>query len=288
VDTQDELGRRFEERRGRLRTLAGAVLGSAAEAEDAVQEAWLRLARTDTTTIDDLDAWLTTIVARIAQDMLRGRARRGLREVPDDATALTDVPGGADPADRAVLAESVGAALLVVLDELSPEERIAFVLHDTFVVPFVEIGRLLDRSPQAAKQLAHRARRRVQGRAPVTSDPARQRTLVEAFLAASQHGRFEALVTLLHPDVVLRADAVAVAMGSPGRVEGPTAVAGMFNGRALAAEAALVDGAAAIVWSVGGRPRVVWDFLLDGDRVVAIDMIADPEHLASVEIAPAT
>jgi RNA polymerase sigma factor (sigma-70 family) len=287
VDEHDELGRRFEERRGRLRTLAGAVLGSAAEAEDAVQEAWLRLARTDVTAIDDLDAWLTTVVARIALDMLRGRARRRLREVPE-ATEPTDVPGGADPADRAVLAESVGAALLVVLDELSPEERIAFVLHDTFVVPFAEIGRLLDRSPQAAKQLAHRARRRVQGRTPVTSDPARQRPLVEAFLAASQDGQFEALVALLHPDVVLRADAVAVAMGSPARVEGPAAVAGVFNGRALAAQATLIDGAAGIVWAVGGRPRVVWDFLVDGDRVVAIDMIADPEHLASLGIATAS
>jgi RNA polymerase sigma-70 factor (ECF subfamily) len=286
VDEHDELGRRFEERRGRLRTLAGAVLGSAAEAEDAVQEAWLRLARTDVTAIEDLDAWLTTVVARIALDMLRGRARRRFREVPD-AAELTDVPGGADPADRAVLAESVGAALLVVLDELSPEERIAFVLHDTFVVPFAEIGRLLDRSPQAAKQLAHRARRRVQGRAPVTSDPARQRPLVAAFLAASQSGQFEALVALLHPHVVLQADAVAVAMGSPGQLEGSAAVAGVFNGRALAAHAALVDGAAGIVWSVGGRPRVVWDFLVDGDRVVAIDMIADPEHLAALEITGA-
>jgi RNA polymerase sigma-70 factor (ECF subfamily) len=286
VDEHDELGRRFEERRGRLRTLAGAVLGSAAEAEDAVQEAWLRLARTDVRAIEDLDAWLTTVVARIALDMLRGRARRRFREVPD-AAELTDVPGGADPADRAVLAESVGAALLVVLDELSPEERIAFVLHDTFVVPFAEIGRLLDRSPQAAKQLAHRARRRVQGRAPVTSDPARQRPLVAAFLAASQRGQFEALVALLHPDVVLQADAVAVAMGSPAQLEGPAAVAGVFNGRALAAHAALVDGAAGIVWSVGGRPRVVWDFLVDGDRVVAIDMIADPEHLAALEITGA-
>ena len=286
MDEHDELGRRFEERRGRLRTLAGAVLGSAAEAEDAVQEAWLRLARTDVRAIEDLDAWLTTVVARIALDMLRGRARRRFREVPD-AAELTDVPGGADPADRAVLAESVGAALLVVLDELSPEERIAFVLHDTFVVPFAEIGRLLDRSPQAAKQLAHRARRRVQGRAPVTSDPARQRPLVAAFLAASQSGQFEALVALLHPDVVLQADAVAVAMGSPGQLEGPAAVAGVFNGRALAARAALVDGAAGIVWSVGGRPRVVWDFLVDGDRVVAIDMIADPEHLAALEITGA-
>ena len=286
MDEHDELGRRFEERRGRLRTLAGAVLGSAAEAEDAVQEAWLRLARTDVTAIEDLDAWLTTVVARIALDMLRGRARRRFREV-SDAAELTDVPGGADPADHAVLAESVGAALLVVLDELSPEERIAFVLHDTFVVPFAEIGRLLDRSPQAAKQLAHRARRRVQGRAPVTSDPARQRPLVAAFLAASQRGQFEALVALLHPDVVLQADAVAVAMGSPAQLEGPAAVAGVFNGRALAAHAALVDGAAGIVWSVGGRPRVVWDFLVDGDRVVAIDMIADPEHLATLEITGA-
>lgn len=286
MDEHDELGRRFEERRGRLRTLAGAVLGSAAEAEDAVQEAWLRLARTDVRAIEDLDAWLTTVVARIALDMLRGRARRRFREV-SDAAELTDVPGGADPADRAVLAESVGAALLVVLDELSPEERIAFVLHDTFVVPFAEIGRLLDRSPQAAKQLAHRARRRVQGRAPVTSDPARQRPLVAAFLAASQSGQFEALVALLHPDVVLQADAVAVAMGSPAQLEGPAAVAGVFNGRALAAHAALVDGAAGIVWSVGGRPRVVWDFLVDGDRVVAIDMIADPEHLATLEITGA-
>jgi RNA polymerase sigma-70 factor (ECF subfamily) len=290
VDENDVLGGRFEEHRAHLRGVALRMLGSPAEADDAVQEAWLRLNRSDVAGVDNLRAWLTTVVARVALDMLRARTARHRAELVDTAD-LVDVPDRSadrgDPEHEAVLADSVGAALLVVLETLSPTERLAFVLHDMFSVPFDEIGGILDRSPDAAKQLAHRGRRKVRygGRA-VESDPARQRAVIDAFLAASREGDFDGLVALLHPGVELRADAAAVRMGAPERLTGPAAVAGMFSGRAQAAEAALVADAVGVMWAVNGRPRVLWDVVVRDGRIVAIEMIADADELRALAPTP--
>jgi RNA polymerase sigma-70 factor (ECF subfamily) len=281
----DWLAERFEQHRVRLRGVAFRMLGSTAEAEDAVQEVWIRLNRTGAGAVDNLGGWLTTTVGRVALDMLRSRQSR--REDPsgdvvDLAGATVD---GRDPADEAVLAASVGAALLVVLESLAPAERLAFVLPDMFAVPFDDIGAILDRSPDAAKQLAHRARRKVQGTEPTTeADRAGQRRVVDAFLAASRNGEFDALVALLHPGVALRADAAAVRMGSAQAVTGADSVAAVFSGRARAATAALIDGAVGVIWAVQGRTKVAWDFTLQDGVVIAIDMIADPDHLAELEI----
>ena len=221
MDDDAWLAQQFEQNRSHLRGVAFRMLGSTAEADDAVQEAWLRLARSDHAAIDNLGGWLTTVVARVSLDMLRSRSSR--REEDGDAPHLAVVGDAARPEDEAVLVDSVGAALLVVLDTLAPAERLAFVLHDTFGVSFEEIGAMLDRSPDAAKQLAHRARRKVRGGdEAVDADPARQRQVVEAFLAASRTGDLDALIAVLHPDIVLRADAAAVAMGSPEEVAGAT------------------------------------------------------------------
>jgi RNA polymerase sigma factor (sigma-70 family) len=272
----------FEEHRAHLTAVAFRILGSVTEAEDAVQEAWLRLDRSGPDGVANLGGWLTTVVGRVALDMLRARGVR--RRLDDDLR--TQPPTQADPEDDAVLADTVGAALLVVLDTLTPPERLAFVLHDMFAVPFEDIGTVLERSPQAAKQLAHRARRKVRGQDPAAaSDPVRQRAVVDAFLAASRDGDFEALVALLHPDVVLVADAAAVAMGSSERVRGAAEVAAVFSGRALAARAATVGAGLGLVWAVNGRPRVAWAFTIGRDGVVAIEMIADPGRLAGLEVS---
>jgi RNA polymerase sigma-70 factor (ECF subfamily) len=287
----DWLAERFESHRAHLRAVAYRMLGSQAEADDAVQEAWLRLSRSDPRDIGNLAGWLTTVVGRVSLDMLRSRASR--RE--DASTSAGATPALADvvplerrdPEAEAVLADSVGSALLVVLDTLTPSERLAFVLHDIFAVPFDEIGPILNRSSQAAKQLASRARRKVQGsesgREP--ADRARQRQIVDAFLAASRSGNFDALVALLHPDVVLEADAAAVRMGSPPEIRGAVGVAGTFSGRALAAQAAVIDGAVGVVWMVGGRPKVAWDFTVADGKVVHIDMIAAGESLDALDVA---
>jgi RNA polymerase sigma factor (sigma-70 family) len=273
----------FEEHRSHLTSVAYRMLGSAAEAEDAVQEAWLRLARSEVAGVENPRGWLTTVVARICLDQLRARAAR--RETP--VAALPEVPssGAADPAEEAALADSVGLALLVVLDTLAPAERLAFVLHDLFAVPFEEVARVLDRSPDAARQLASRARRRVRGAAPSADGAAPgRRAVVEAFLAAARGGDLGALVALLDPDVVVRADSFAVASGADAEVGGADAVAAYFSGRARAARVAEVDGVVQLVWSAGGRPRVVFAFTLHGDRVVRIDLVADPERLAAVSL----
>lgn len=279
------LADRFETHRAHLRAVARRMLGSASDADDAVQEAWLRLSRADTSEVDNLGGWLTTVVARISLDMLRSRASR--REDHSDA----ELPDGVDmsigdgPEHQAELADSVGAALVVVLDTLSPSERLAFVLHDLFAVPFDDVGAILHRSPNAAKQLASRARHKVHGTGPsADTDPARQRLVVDAFLAASRGGDFEALISLLAPDVVLRADAAAVRMGSPEELRGPAAVAGMFSGRALGAQPAMVDGGVGMVWIVGDRAKVVWDVVIDQGKIVAIDMIAAPDTLGDLDL----
>jgi RNA polymerase sigma-70 factor (ECF subfamily) len=218
--------------------------------------------------------------------MLRSRASR--REDPAGANLpdpIESLTAGSDPEHEALLADTVGSALLVVLDSLSAAERLVFVLHDMFAVPFDEIGAIVGRSPNAAKQLASRARQKVQGSGPVEdADPNRQREVVDAFLAASRNGDFEALVALLDPDVVLQADSAAVRMGSPDEVRGATAVAGTFSGRALAARAALIDGAVGIVWAVDGRTRVAWDFTITGGKILHIDMLAAPASLNDLDL----
>ena len=277
----------FEASREHLWSVALRVLGSAAEADDAVQETWLRLSGSDVEAVRSLDAWLTTVVARVALDMLRARARRPALELAAEDDARHEPPSGApDPQDEAVLADSVGAALLVVLDALSPDERLAFVLHETFGVPFQQIGEVLGRSPAAAKQLAHRARHKVRDRQPApVGDRQRHRAVVDAFLAAAREGRFEALVALLHPDAEVRADPAAVALGAPARTRGAADVAAMFAGRAVAARVVLISGVPGLAWFAGGRPRVVWEVAVADGRVLGMDMLADPDRLAALELA---
>jgi len=262
------------------------MLGSLAEADDAVQESWLHLSRAGTSGVKNLGGWLTTVVARVCLDMLRSRNSR--REEPLGAYVPEPIMSredGIDPEHEALLADSVGLALLVVLETLTPAERLAFVLHDMFAVSFDEIAPIVGRSPATARQLASRARRRVQGAATVPdTDLTRQREVVGAFLAASRGGDFDALLALLDPDVVLRADRAAVAMGSSGEVRGAPAVAEQFSGRARAALPALVNGAAGLVWAPGGRPRVVFGFTIARAKIVQIDLVADPERLRQLDL----
>ena len=282
----DWLGQQFEARRAHLRSVAYRMLGSTGEADDAVQEAWFRLSRSDPDSIENLSGWLTTVVARVSLDMLRSRGAR--REEPAGVhppDELERVAPDGDPEHEAVLADSVGAALLVVLDALTPAERLAFVLHDLFAVPFDEIGAIVSRSPAAAKQLASRARRKVQGsHRPSDADPARQRVVVDAFLAASRQGEFDALVALLDPEIALEADSTAVSMGSPEAVLGASAVASFFSGRAQGARPALIDGAVGMAWVVGGRTRVAWEFTIVDDKIAHIAMLAERDALDDLDL----
>jgi RNA polymerase sigma-70 factor (ECF subfamily) len=279
MSQSDWLAERFETHRAHREAVAHRMLGSRVEADDAVQEAWLRLSRSDTTAIENLGGWLTTVVARVSLDMLRARSAR--REDPSEE--LVAVRAADDPEEDAVVADSVGAALLIVLDTLTPTERLAFVLHDLFAVPFEEIAAIVGRSPSATKMLTSRARAKVRGSAPVAdADPARRRAVIDAFLAASRGGDFDALVALLHPDVVLEADGAAVRMGSPARVDGAAAVAGTFAGRARAAQPALIEGSVGMAWAVGGQTKVAWDFSIVDGKIVHIDMLASPELLAEL------
>jgi RNA polymerase sigma factor (sigma-70 family) len=285
------LAERFEQQRPQLRAVAYRMLGSVSEAEDAVQETWLRLARADTAEVDNLAAWLTTVVARVCLNTLRARAAR--REDPLDVRLpdpVVEVTGAdADPAHAAVLADSVGLALLVVLDTLTPSERLAFVLHDMFGVPFEEIGALVDRSPAAARQLASRARRRVRGQAPVPDpDLARQREVVTAFLAAAREGDFDGLVAVLHPDVVLRSDGGTARARHSTVLTGAGVVAAQattFGRFSPFARPVLVNGAAGVLVSAAGRPLSVMAFTVTGGRIAAIDVIADPDRLAALDLA---
>jgi RNA polymerase sigma factor (sigma-70 family) len=286
MDDAEWLARRFDENRAHLRTVAYRILGSQSDAEDAVQESWLRLSRSDAGAVENLGGWLTTVVARIALNMLRSRTAR--REEPQ-GTHLPDELAGpsvsARPEDEALLAESVGPALLVVLDALEPAERVAFVLHDVFAVPFAEIAPVVGRSVEATRQLASRARRRVQGAdGSVPGDQVLERQIVGAFLAASRSGSFDALMALLDPDVALRADDATVRMGADLEVLGAPAVARTFAGRAQAARLALVDGVPGAVWFVGGQPRVVFRFHVTEARIRAIDMVSDPATLQDFEL----
>lgn len=323
-DDHQRLAAFFEEQRPRLRTVAYRMLGSLSEADDAVQEGWLRLSRTDTRDIANLAGWLTTVVGRICLDLLR--ARRARREeplaahVPDPIVTRAGHPataphgpfeasgasganganagGGAwdaDPEHAALLTDSVGLALLVVLDTLDPAERLAFVLHDMFAVPFADIASVLGRSPAATRQLASRARRRVRQEAPAPEDdPARRRKVVEAFLTAARGGDFDALVAVLDPDVVLRADTGKVLAGTAG-AGGPVRGAAAVAGRALAfrrfaahARPALVNGALGLLTVRDGRPVAVMAFAITGGRVHRIDILADPARLARLDLPPLT
>jgi RNA polymerase sigma-70 factor (ECF subfamily) len=286
MDDHDWLAERFEAHRTHLRAVAYRILGSPTDAEDAVQEAWLRLSRSESSQVENLGGWLTTVVARVSLNMLQSRKTR--REdpagshLPEEIAASTD---GAGPEHQAVLADSVGLALLVVLDTLTPAERLAFVLHDMFAMPFEEIAPIVERTPAATRQLASRARRRVQGAdtAPDT-DLTRRRAVVQAFLAASRNGDLGALVAALDPDVVLRADQTVVRIGAEAEVRGAQAVAGFFSGRARAAKLALIDGVAGLVWASGGRPRVVFSFTLTDGKITAIDLLGDPGMLGRLDV----
>jgi RNA polymerase sigma factor (sigma-70 family) len=282
--TQHEwMADQFQADRRRLTAVAYRMLGSSTDAEDAVQEAWLRLSRTDAAGVENLRAWLTTVVGRICLDMLRSRRTRR-EDLIDDESPVSQAP---DPERELELADSVGLALLVVLETLTPAERVAFVLHDLFDVPFEEIATIVDRSPTAARQLASRARRRVRGASEVPeADVARQRQAVEAFLAAARHGEFDALLAVLSPDVVLRADAAAVAGGAPRELRGSESVAGTFSGRARGARPALVNGAVgAVVWGPGRQAAVAFEITVADGRIVAIDIFTDPTTLAEMEIS---
>ena len=281
MSDDDLLAAEFEEHRERLTAVAHRLLGSRAEAEDAVQEAWLRVSRAETGGVDNLAGWLTTVVARVSLNQLRSRASR--REDPIEDAPPPRLHAVADPAEEAVLADSVGLALLAVLDTLSPAERLAFVLHDLFDVPFEEIAPIVDRSPAAARQLASRARRRVRGAEP-RDDAARKREVVSAFLAASKDGDFSALLELLHPEAVLRYDTAAAQMGSAEDLRGADAVARFLSGRARAARLVLVDGAPGWAWSLRGEPQVVFAFTVEDGLVTSIDIIGEKERVAGFAI----
>ncbi|MDT7803029.1 MAG: hypothetical protein QOI78_6462 [Actinomycetota bacterium] len=283
----DWLAHRFETHRDHLRAVAYRMLGSLSEADDAVQESWLRLSRSDTSDVENLAGWLTTVVGRVCLDMLRSRKARREEFVPDPIISREDD----SPEESALLADSVGLALLVVLDTLTPGERLAFVLRDMFAMPFDEIAPIVGRSEAATRQLASRARRRVQG-APVAPDPdvARQREVVDAFLAAARGGDFEALVTVLDPDVVLRADRGA-AQGGSVEVTGAAAVANQaltfsrLGAGGGTVRRALVNGAAGVVATRDGRPFSVLGFTVSGGRIVEIDILADPARLDRLDLA---
>jgi RNA polymerase sigma factor (sigma-70 family) len=287
MDERDWLVERFEEHRTYLRTVAYRMLGSLSDADDAVQEAWLRLSRSDASEIENLRAWLTTVVARLSLSMLRSRRTRreeplgGVR-IPDP---IVDPADGTHPEHEALLADSVGLALLVVLETLSPPERLAFVLHDMFAVPFEEIASIIDRSPGATRQLASRARRRVQGeRTDPDPDLDRQREVVGAFLAASREGDFDALVRVLDPDVVLHAD---FGEGRTQELRGAEAVAGqarMYSRFGLVVHPALINGAVGAVTTRDGRPFSVGAITVRDGRIVELDFLADPARLADLDL----
>jgi RNA polymerase sigma factor (sigma-70 family) len=281
----DELALRFEEHRSHLRAVAYRMLGSLSEADDAVQEAWIRLSRSDAEAVRDLGAWLTTVVSRVSLSMLRSRKARREVHIPDP---IVDRADGPDPEHEALLADAVGLALLVVLETLSPAERLAFVLHDMFAVPFDEIARIVDRSPDAARQLASRARRRVRGEHTVPdADLDTQREVVDAFLAASREGDFEALLEILDPDVVLRADLGPLAPTVAREVRGAATVARRALTYArldLVQRPVLINGAVGHVTTRDGEPFAVGAFTIAGRRIVAIDILADPERLARLDL----
>ena len=290
MNEHEWLAQRFEAHRSHLRAVAYRMLGSLSEADDAVQKTWLRLNRSETSGVENLDGWLTTVVSRVSLDMLRSRKTRHEEplgaHVPDPVVSREE---GIDPEREVLLADSVGLALLVVLETLSPVERLAFVLHDMFSVLFEEIAPIVGRSPTAARKLASRARRRVRGVAPVPdADLTHQREVVDAFLAASREGDFEALLAVLDPDVVLRADVGALPAGASKQVRGARAVAEQaltFARLAPFARPALVNGAAGLVTAPGGQPFAVMGFTVTRGKIIEIDILADPARLRQLDLA---
>src|SRR5215510_7495568 len=291
----DWLAEKFQENRPQLRAVAYRILGSNGEADDAVQEAWLRLTRSDVNSVENLRAWLTTVVARVCLDMLRSRKSRKEESLEEHLEA-PESPRQANPTEEALLADSVGSALLIVLTTLTPAERVAFVLHDLFDLPFEEIAPFVGRSEAAARQLASRARRRVRGGQEGREDEARKREIVGAFLAASREGNFNALLQLLDPEILLTADDMAVktaatnkAKGAPpfeNEMRGATVVAETFKGRALGAQLALINGSVGTTWIAGGKPRVAFLFSIENGRIQGIDVVMDPEDLKEMEVQP--
>jgi RNA polymerase sigma-70 factor (ECF subfamily) len=287
----EPLQKRFEENRPHLRRVAWRMLGSLAEAEDAVQETWLRLARTDVSAVDNLAGWLVTVIGRVCLDMLRSRgARREERLSP-----AADAGGSHNPEAEAALADSLGPALLVVLETLTPAERVAFVLHDLFELSFDEIASIVGRTPEAARQLASRARRRVRGVGePATADPERQRVLVDAFLAASRGGDFDALVAVLAPDAVLHADPLVVRTARehgwggtpelPAEAHGAVEVASVLRHRTRGVQPARLDGLAGLVWVLGGQVRSAFVFTVENDKIARVDLVMEPERLAALDV----
>jgi RNA polymerase sigma-70 factor (ECF subfamily) len=296
MDEDKWLADRFAAQRGHLRAVAYRILGSTAEADDAVQEAWLRLSRSDAGAIENLAGWLTSVVARVCLDLLRSRkSRREETTGAHPAEPITSQEDGSNPEADAVLADSIGPALLVVLDTLAPAERVAFVLHDMFDLSFDEIASIIGRSEAAARQVASRARRRIQGADKYPdADFTRRKDVVNAFLAAMRGGDLAGLIALLDPDVVLRADDVAVqaaaanlARGAPPlkkEIRGAHAVAETFKGRAAAAQLALVDGAPGAAWAPGGKPRLVFAFAFRGEKIVGINLLMDRTRVDEIDV----
>ncbi len=292
----DWLARQFQENRSRLRAVAYRILGSNGEADDAVQEAWLRLTRSDPGGIGNLGGWLTRVVARVCLDMLRSRKIRKEESLPENLLEMPQAARQANPAEEALLADSVGSALLIVLRTLTPAERVAFVLHDLFDLSFGEIAPIVGRSGEAARQLASRARRRVRGGGESREDGARKREVVAAFLAASRDGNFDALLQLLDPEIRLYADEAAVKItaankdkGAPpfqSEMWGPETIAGAFQGRALAARLALINGSVGTTWIGGGKPRIAFLFSVEKGKIREINVVMDPEDLNEMEVKP--
>lgn len=292
----EALARQFETNRAHLRAVAGRMLSSRSEAEDAVQETWLRLSRADTSAVENLSGWLTAVVSRVCLDMLRARKSRAEQaESLEAPEAVADSDDARSPERKALVADTVSLALLVVLETLTPTERLSFVLHDLFDLPFDEIASIVGCSPAAARQLASRARRRVQGTPPaVDANLARHREVVEAFLAASRTGDVAALLGALAPDVVLRADPAALAASAANQgkgapklapeTRGAASVADAFAGRAGGARPAFIDGQLGTAWTVGGKPRAIFQLTFRGGVIASIAVIADPEHIRRLEV----
>ena len=291
MEERDWLANQFEENRGHLRAVAYRMLGSASEADDAVQEAWLRLNRSNASTIENLGGWLTTVVSRVCLDMLRSRTAKreeALDTSPKEAIAASKRQN--DPEREAILADSVGFALLIVLDRLDPAERLAFVLHDMFAVPFDEIASILDRSPEAARQLASRARRRIQGAPAVPATSLmEQRRIADAFLAAIRAGDMEGLIAVLDPDVVVRIDGAAARPGAPREIHGARnwAKGAIAFSQQLAGDIQpmLVNGEVGLVWAPGGHLRRVLRFSMSDGKIATVDVIAEPTRLNELEVA---
>lgn len=285
MDDGTWLSTRFEASRSRLLAVAYRMLGTHVEAEDAVQDSWLRLQGAPPGDVGNLDGWLTTVVSRVCLDRLR--ARRARPEDPVGAALPEELTGHSedlDPAQQTILAESVGSALLVVLDSLAPAERVAFVLHDVFAVPFDDIAPIVERTPDATRQLASRARRRIQGSGGANVDLARHQQIIDAFKAASVNGDFQALLALLDPGVVFRPDATALRMGAPSERQGLNAVATEFDGRAHGAQRALVSGRPGLAWAPGGQVHGVFAFRIEHGRIAEIELIGDPERIGKLDV----